>query len=273
MNEMKNFLILLLNKLFSIREAIKFNELQIPFKEFYSLKKDKGNKRSSVLFGNSIKITDAFWFLHSLKEIYIERVYKFKSKENNPVIIDCGSNIGLSIIFFKKLYPDAQIIGFEPDSDIFKILQFNLSQFNLYDVKIFPRAVWINESPLLFKQNGSVGGHLIDIEENNTIKVETARLKDFLNQRIDFLKIDVEGAEFEILKDCKDKLVNVQNIFVEYHSFHENPQMIGELLIILKNAGFKVYIKEAWENMHNPFIEKNGPYFDLQLNIFGYRRD
>ena len=47
--------------------------------------------------------------------------------------------------------------------------------------------------------------------------------------------------------------------------------MIGELLQYLKEAGFKLYLKEAWENMKNPYIEKKGPYFDLQLNIFGYR--
>jgi hypothetical protein len=48
--------------------------------------------------------------------------------------------------------------------------------------------------------------------------------------------------------------------------------MLGELIIFLKDAGFKVYIKEAWENMKKPYLEKKGPFFDLQLNIFGYRR-
>ena len=112
------------------------------------------------------------------------------------------------------------------------------------------------------------GEHL---EAENTIKIETIRLKDYLQEKVDFLKIDIEGPEFDIIKDCREDLKNVENIFVEYHSFAENPQMIGELLIYLKEAGFKLYIKEAWENMKNPFIEKKGPYFDLQLNIFGYR--
>lgn len=117
-----------------------------------------------------------------------------------------------------------------------------------------------------------MGGHIVYEKAENTIEVQTLRLKDLLSEKIDFLKIDIEGPEYDILKDCGESLNNVENIFVEYHSFSEKPQMIGELLLILKKAGFKVYLKEAWENMKNPYIDKNSPYyFDLQLNIFGYR--
>jgi hypothetical protein len=142
----------------------------------------------------------------------------------------------------------------------------------LKNVELHPKAVWINDGLLSFRKTGSVGGHITNDESSNTIKVETLRLKDFLNQSIDFLKIDIEGAEYEIIKDCEEKLSNIKNVFIEYHSFHEKEQMIGELLQLLKGAGFKIYIKEAWNNMSHPFIEKHGPYFDLQLNIFGYRR-
>ena len=237
--------------------------------------KVKFNSKSfgkTILFGEQIKITDSFWYLYGLKEIFIQEVYKFKSRKNNPKIIDCGANIGLSIIFFKRLFPEAKIIGFEPDDDIYKVLEYNLSKFKLNDVKILRKAIWINEEPLFFKKNKSVGGHLVQEQSNNVIKVETVRLKDILNDQVDFLKIDIEGSEYDVLNDCKNQLNKVENIFVEYHSFHENPQMLSELLSILKNAGFKIYVKEAWENMKNPFIEQKGYYFDLQLNIFGYRR-
>ncbi len=216
-------------------------------------------------------MTDSFWYLHSLNELFIEEVYKFKSDKTKPVIIDCGSNIGLSIIYFKKLFPEAKIIGFEPDNDIYSIAKYNLQQFGINDVDLQQKAVWINNDPLIFAKLGSLSGHFVDKEAENTIRIDTVRLKDYLKEKVDFLKIDIEGPEFDIVKDCKEDLKNVENIFVEYHSFAENPQMIGELLVFLKEAGFKLYLKEAWENMKNPFIEKKGPYFDLQLNIFGYR--
>lgn len=243
----------------------------LSYSEFLELKKNNHAQKESTLFEKKIKITDPFWHLHSLNELFIEQIYKFNSEKTNPRIIDCGSNSGLSIIYFKKLFPNAIITGFEPDNDIFEIAKYNLSQFAINDVDLQQKAVWINTDPLIFAKFGALSGHVVEKEAANTIKIETVRLRDFLNEKVDFLKIDIEGPEYEIIKDCADKLQNVENIFVEYHSFAENPQMIGELLIILKEAGFKVYVKEAWENMKNPYTEKKGPYFDLQLNVFGYR--
>jgi FkbM family methyltransferase len=256
----------------TIKDFHKFKGLGVTFKEAVLLNIKNRKKNKSILFGKEIKITDSFWHLHSLTELFIEEVYRFNTDNENLKIIDCGSNIGLSIIYFKRLYPNSKIIGFEPDDDIFKMMQFNLNQFKFNDVEIFQKAVWVNNKPILFCKNGSLGGHLTDERKQNSIKIQTARLREFLNEKVDFLKIDIEGSEYEIIKDCMEVLCNVENIFIEYHSFHENPQMIGELLIILKYAGFKIYIKEAWENMKYPFIEKKGPYFDLQLNISGYRR-
>ncbi|WP_426065005.1 FkbM family methyltransferase [Flavobacterium sp. DSP2-3-1] len=258
------------NRIKKIIEYRKYKKLGLSYSEFSALK-NKSNKKTSILFGRQLKITDSFWYLHSLNELFVEEVYKFDSNSTIPKIIDCGSNIGLSIIFFKRMYPDSEIIAFEPDNDIFNISKYNLNQFGINDVKLFQKAVWINEEPLIFAKTGALGGHLVQEKAENTIEIETVRLKDFLSQKIDFLKIDIEGPEYDILKDCGESLKNVENIFVEYHSFSANPQMIGELLIILKNVGFKVYIKEAWENMKKPYKEKKGPYFDLQLNIFGYR--
>lgn len=258
------------NKIKKYLEFRKYKKLGLTYGEFSSLK-NKSNKSTSILFGKEIKINDSFWHLHSLNELFIDEVYKFNSNSTVPKIIDCGSNIGLSIIFFKRMYPNAEIIAFEPDNDIYAISKYNLNQFGINDVELFQKAVWINDESLNFDKKGSLSGLIVQKKSKNTIRIQTIRLKDFLGQKIDFLKIDIEGPEYDILKDCGESLKNVDNIFVEYHSFAENPQMIGELLIILKSAGFKVYVKEAWENMKKPYEEKKGTYFDLQLNIFGYR--
>lgn len=250
-------------------EYNKYSSL-ISYTEYLELK-NIPLKKQSYLFDKKVMMTDSFWYLHSLNELFIEEVYKFKSDKENPRIIDCGSNLGFSIIYFKKLFPKANITGFEPDNDICTMAKYNLEKFDIDDVDLQQKAVWINNDPMIFAKLGSLSGHFVDKDADNTIRIESVRLKDYLHEKIDFLKIDIEGPEFEIIKDCSSSLKNVENIFVEYHSFAENPQMIGELLIYLKDAGFKIYIKEAWENMKNPFIEKKGPHFDLQLNIFGYR--
>lgn len=55
----------------------------------------------------------AFRFLFN--ELFADACYSFRAQTDSPLIFDCGSNIGLSILFFKKLYPKARVIGFEPD--------------------------------------------------------------------------------------------------------------------------------------------------------------
>ena len=56
-------------------------------------------------------------------EIFRKGAYLFHTDKKQPLILDCGSNIGMSILFFKMLYPGARIIGFEPDPDTFEILR------------------------------------------------------------------------------------------------------------------------------------------------------
>lgn len=236
-----------------------------------------GNLLLSELLGKPIRVTDSFWYLHSLKEIFIEEVYRFKSSTDTPYILDCGSNIGLSVIYFKKLFPKAEIIAFEPDRHIYGLLKDNLHDFGYTDVVVENKAVWCDETILSFSSTGSLGGKLNDdkhgMETNeNTFKVSTVRLKNYLNRKIDFLKMDIEGPEVEVLEDCGDLLSNVDNLFVEYHSDPAKEQQLENLLHTLRKAGFRVYIKEAWNNLPYPFLRKEfTPFYDLQLNIFAYR--
>lgn len=267
----KNRMIRILSKMLSDFKLYRLTKLGISWRELKKLEKNK-TKGFSVLFGKKIQITDSFWHLFGLREIFIDETYRFSSVNEHPYIIDCGANIGLSVIYFKRNFPKAIIDCFEPDALIFKKLQHNVNQFNAENVTFHQKAVWMDDKEISFVSDGSVGGHIGEVKPGESNSIPAVRLKSFLDKKVDFLKLDIEGAEFEVLQDCADKLCNVENIFVEYHSCHEKEQMIGELLIILKNAGFKVYIKEAWENMKLPFIEKKGPFYDLQLNIFGYRR-
>lgn len=101
---------------------------------------------------------------------------------------------------------------------------------------------------------------------------DTTRLSKYLMQKVSFLKLDIEGAEYEVLHECRELLGNVQNIFVEYHSFADKKQELSGILKILENAGFRYYIEHIGVKSHHPFIGiSNYVGFDNQLNIFGYR--
>ncbi len=225
-------------------------------------------------FGKKICVPDAGSFLGVYQEMFVNEIYKFNSKNFSPVIIDCGSNIGLSIIYFKQLYPLARIIAFEADPEISKTLIKNVRVFGYKDVEIHSKAVWIHNGSIEFEVEGGASGKINTdkTEDGNTIIIPAVRLKTILQKYevIDFLKIDIEGAEFEVIHDCAEELNKARNIFIEYHSMENKEQQLGALLSILTHAGFRYHITEAYTARH-PFIERNPMMgMDLLLNIYAW---
>lgn len=224
----------------------------------------------SELYGFPMRFADALTFIHGGEEIFSKQIYMFETQKENPLIVDCGANIGLSVVFFKRIFPKAKIVAFEPDKQLFSILKMNIEKYK--DVELFDKAVWINNGTIDFQQEGGFSGRIPKIGDiTNIVKVPSVRLKDIINKPIDMLKIDIEGAEYEVIKDCADVLNFVDKIFIEYHSHIDEPQKLDELLSIIRNAGFRYHIQEAYTR-NKPFVDKELMLgMDLQLNIFGYR--
>ncbi|MEO8860554.1 MAG: FkbM family methyltransferase [Ginsengibacter sp.] len=228
------------------------------------------------LYKNKYKITftDAPTFLMSIDELFINEFYKFRTTKSRPKIIDCGSYIGTSILYFKVNYPDAVVTGFEPDEKNFSILESNLSNWDFSDTNVINAAIWTNNGNISFHSAGNMSSKIeADLYEGNDNKnVKCVRLKDLLNEEIDFLKIDIEGAEYAVLKDCSDKLQNIQKLFVEYHGKYNEMFKLNEILDILLQNNFKYYIKEGNVVYSKPFWDKDkiGEY-DMLLNIFAFR--
>ena len=150
-----------------------------------------------TVYNKKIRYSDKYTFLSMYKELFIKEIYAFKSKTATPLIIDCGANIGLSVMYFKKLYPKARIIAFEPDKEIFAMLQENIGAFAFSDVTLKLEAVWVNNDTLHFQSQGGLSGRLTgQTSGEHIIDVKGFRLKELLNQPVDFLKIDIEGAEY-----------------------------------------------------------------------------
>jgi FkbM family methyltransferase len=243
--------------------------------EFRLSKYVRRRQGRSHLFGKQIHFPDAYWYLHSMRELFVDAVYNFHSKTNAPYIIDCGSNIGLSVLYFKNKYPNARIKAFEADPEIYELSRQNLAAFNTNDVSLINKAVWTNDGYIEFLAEGSLGGSIELVgtnSDNKVIKIPCVALGGFLDEPVDFLKLDIEGSELNVLKSCADKLKNVDHLFVEFHGYTSKEQNLDELLVIIKNAGFRYYIKESFPNLVFPFVEKTpANYFDILLNIFCYR--
>jgi FkbM family methyltransferase len=224
------------------------------------------------LLSKSVGIVDAASFLFMRKEVFDQQIYRFKSKTPSPKIIDGGANIGLSVIYFKTLYPNSSITAFEPDSSVFKVLENNVRNFELKNITLVQKALWKEDRVLEFMAEGADGGRVVEIEKSRSIiKVDATRLRPYLEEHVDFLKLDIEGAETEVIEDCQDLLGNVDNLFVEYHSFVNQPQTLDRLVGILANAGFRLHIHPP-ATSPQPFYERNVQMgMDMQLNIFAFR--
>ncbi|MDJ1502180.1 FkbM family methyltransferase [Xanthocytophaga agilis] len=223
--------------------------------------------------GSKFKLADAPTFLGGRSEIFEKGIYEFKASSNQPFIIDCGANIGLSVTYFKKLYPDAYIIAFEPDNIICSILQQNINSFGFNTIQVYQEAIWTENGFIEFQVEGGFSGRIPKPgDETRLVKVKSRRLKDLLiDKKVDFLKVDIEGAEYEVLMDCKDVLQNVENIFIEYHSHITESQKLDKILSILSENGFRYHIHEAYTRPR-PYVQRELMLgMDLQLDIFGYR--
>lgn len=223
--------------------------------------------------GGTLHIHDHPSFRLGKKELFKDEVYKFVSSKKEPFIIDCGSNIGMSILYFKTLYPAAKVIGFEADPYIFNFLEKNIRSYGFDNVSVFNKAVWDAEGETLsFLAEGGAGGRLQEQSDAaKYIDVKTIRLKNYIVEEIDFLKIDIEGAEYNVIADCSDELKFVKHLFIEYHSMENKEQNLHRILEIVHRAGFRYHIKEAYSTAF-PFVERKlNVGMDLQLNIFCYR--
>jgi FkbM family methyltransferase len=229
-------------------------------------------KGSSSLTSPAFSFVDAATFLHGYEEIFENEIYKFNCTNPTPEIIDCGSNIGLSVIYFKTLFPNAHIQAFEPDMEIVKVLHENVAKFGFTNVEINNKAVWTNNDGIEFQVEGGFSGRIPKPGDvNNIVKVPSKRLRDLLDKKIDFLKMDIEGAEYEVLFDCKDRLSYSSNIFIEYHSHSKEDQNLHEILQFLHENNFRYHVHEAYTRKTTFVSKELMSGMDLQLNIYGIK--
>ena len=225
----------------------------------------------ATICGRTVAYSDAGGILHSAAEIFRDQVYRFDAKTECPRIIDAGANIGLSVLYFKERYPRSTVVAFEPDEAIFKLLSANVG--GLSGVEVRNSAAWISDTQLTFFRERSLAGSVSSdfLARGDKVVVKAERLRDEIQKGpVDFLKIDIEGAENQVLFDIADSLDDVDHLFFEYHSVPGEPQRLGDLLNIVRESGFRVAINGT-HGPGLPFVEKAPLGFDLQCNVFCFR--
>jgi FkbM family methyltransferase len=184
------------------------------------------------------------------REIFTRQQYYFRADCEAPLILDCGANLGMASLYFKWLYPKSRVQAFEPDPATFQLLKQNIVQNNL-DVEAHNCALWDEDGEVdFFVDSGNPGTLLMSTEisrmNGESIKVPACRLSNFIDGTVDFLKLDVEGAEHKVLRDLVQtgKMSAIRQMVVEYHHrLGQHKSCLAEFLAMLEQAGFEYQVR------------------------------
>lgn len=224
------------------------------------------------LDGLTVAFTDYSDLLLAVEEIFLDGIYAVELNQTNPVIFDCGANVGLASLFLARRFPTAAITAFEPDPVAFRALTTNVDAN-------FPGRVVCHEIALgrlegtvdfWFAPDGPgsmVGGLNPRGHVSAKRSVQMRRLSSYIDGPIDLLKIDAEGGENDILADLIEsgQIAQVDSILMEYHH-HLTPNLdVGQHLVDLGSVGFDYQIASP----HDRRVVAPGVFQDLL--IYAYR--
>jgi FkbM family methyltransferase len=181
----------------------------------------------------------------TIKEIYIDKDYKVSFK-NPKTIIDIGANIGTFSVLQAKLNPRTNIFSFEPSLKTFKLLLENIKLNHVKNVKTYKLGVADSVGTRTFYSHPASGLSSLNKKRGGMVKnkIKTTTLSDiFKNNKItkcDLLKMDCEGAEYEILFNTPTRIFKkIDKMVIEYHDMLTE-YTHKELKDFLKQKGYKV---------------------------------
>jgi FkbM family methyltransferase len=194
------------------------------------------------LMGYDLHYADLLTLCPQWHELFVREILKFRCAKTAPRILDCGANIGLASLYFKRLYPQARVSAYEADPEVHAILCENLRNNGASDVEAIHAAIWTQNGEISFRCEGADSGTIetfADGLRGPTREVPALRLRDLLHRDpVDLLKLDIEGAELDVLADCGDALANVSALLLDLHELRPEQRVTARLLDLLRDAGF-----------------------------------
>lgn len=193
----------------------------------------------------TLRYSDIASLASQYREIVVDRGYEFDDSATGA-IVDCGSNIGLSVAWFAARYPGRPVTAFEADPEIAKILEQNVASLGDARVTIVKAAVSGEAGLVGFMSNGADGGRVARDREVGS-PVPAVRLSDYISAETALLKLDVEGAEFDVLLDlCGSGQIRfVHRIACEIHADRANAGKLAAVLRALHENSFMVTLAHA----------------------------
>jgi FkbM family methyltransferase len=166
--------------------------------------------------------------------------------KKGDVVIDVGANIGYYTLLFASL--GKKIVAIEPDPYTFSLLKKNVQVNNYGNIELIEGAAtdYAGECRLYLSNTNKSNNSIYDPRNNNrTISVPAVKLDDKVKGRVDFIKIDVEGAEFKVILGALNILKSNNRLKILSEFYPKGIKMNGmnpeEYLSVLESSGFKFY--------------------------------
>jgi FkbM family methyltransferase len=212
------------------------------------------------------------------REIFEEGEYRFACERSDPTIVDCGSHIGLSIAWFKQCFPRARITAFEPDPETFRLLQTNVAVNRFDDVVLLNVAVAAARGTARFYGEFGVAEPMASAHSlrhdwgtqrsGQSIMVNTVPLADYITGPVDYLKVDIEGAEMEVMASIQSRLHLVRALGLEFHGTGARARADERALVrLLRRSGFEVTVTPKSDVIFPPeisgWVDRVQPYVSV----------
>lgn len=230
--------------------------------------------RSERIFGFHVDFFDYATFVLLFEEIFVTDVYYFRCGSAAPFILDCGSNIGMSVLYFKWLYPECRITAFEPDREICGLLERNVARNRLENVSVVNKALHASEGVVPFYFNPRHSGSTVNsmlresLQGAQETEAEATRLSGYVTDRVDFLKMDIEGMEDVVVEElsASNRLGQIREMAIEYHhNLKRNGQSLSRFLALLEGADLGYQIQAS---LRTPFRRAE----TQAMFIYAYRK-
>ena len=214
----------------------------------------------------------------SVREAYepLETELIKKEIKKGDTVLDIGANIGYYTLIFARLVGEnGKVFAFEPDPTNFSLLKKNVEINGYKNVILIQKAVSNKSERLkLYLSKDNMGGHTICNPHNSrqSVEVEAIRLDDYFenyNGKIDFIKMDIEGAEGGAIQGMSNILKN-NNVKIVSEFCPGGLKRFGidseEYLKLLIKFGFKLYeVSEREKKIKSVDIPKPVSYTHLTL--------
>jgi len=173
--------------------------------------------------------------------IFFKEYGSLKKSKAKEVYIDVGAHIGAFSVYSASLNKGRKVYAFEPESNNYKMLKKNISINSLHNIQPYNIAV-AGKTGKGFLALGRAGtqSHSLFRKSKKTKEVKTISLNDIFRvnkiNECDFLKMDCEGAEYDIFFNTNHNVLRrINKMFIECHDTEDNK--CNDLLVFLKKSG------------------------------------